>query len=83
MASKHHKWQSRWQVDVAQRLATHDTGLRVRFDAGTAGQADNAGEVAAELGKTHGPHNTPAMLVRLQREAQEIYAEVAAGRRRV
>jgi hypothetical protein len=75
MTSKHHKWQLRWRIDRAAGLATHDTGLRVRFAGSVArGQAENAPDVAAELGKTHGPHNTPKMLERLIREAERLFA---------
>ena len=74
MTSKHHKWQVRWHVDRAAGLATHDTGLRVRFHGSAPGTAENAEAVAAELAKTHGPHNTPQMLRRLLREAHDLYA---------
>lgn len=75
MTSKHHKWQLRWRIDQAAGLATHDTGLRVRF-LGSAGRghAENAEAVAAELAKTHGPHNAPQMLQRLLREADRLLA---------
>ena len=73
MTSKHHKWQLRWQLDGAAGLATHQTGLRVRFD-GPRARPENADAVAAELAKTHGPHNTPQMLARLLREAEQLHA---------
>ncbi len=74
MSSKHHKWQTRWRVDAASGMATHDSGLRVRL-----GQAENGAAVQAELARTHGPHNAPQMLERLLREARLLLAQAEPG----
>lgn len=72
MTSKHHKWQLRWQVDASAGLATHDSGLRVRFADHSPGQPENADAVAAQLAAKHGLHNTPQMIERLLREADQL-----------
>lgn len=75
MTTKRHLWQHRWSIDAAQRLAVHDSGLRVPFTpAGDAGAPENAAEVQAALAVKNGPHNAPIMLRRLEREARELLA---------
>jgi hypothetical protein len=77
MTSKHRRWQSRWQVDSAAGVATHDTGLRVRLEEGH-GQAENAEEVALSLMPVHGAHNAPAMVQRLVREGAQLLVDPSA-----
>jgi len=71
MATKHHNWQDRWQVDRAQGTATHETGLRVKLTDGV-GVAINPAEIQAVLVPTHGEHNAPAMVARLTREGAQM-----------
>ena len=71
MTAKHVQWKARWDVDEADRLATHDSGLRVRLQDGL-GVAENADEVALALTPQHGPHNAPAMVQRLVREGAQM-----------
>lgn len=68
MTSKHYRWQTRWQL--ADGLATHETGLRVRLAAGRP-LAQNADEVHSALAPKHG-HNAAAMVQRLLREAAQL-----------
>lgn len=72
MTSKHYRWQTRWQLDTAAGLATHESGLRVRLAAGQAPQPENAAEVQAQLAQHHGGHNAPLMLARLLKEAGQL-----------
>jgi hypothetical protein len=74
MNSKHRRWQSRWQIDIASGLAVHETGLRVRLAEG-GGAAENAEEVARALEPQHGPHNAPAMVQRLVREGAQLLVD--------
>jgi len=71
MKSKRAHWQSRWDIDPRQNLATHETGLRVRVQEGL-GVAENANEVAQSLVPEHGAHNAPAMVQRLTREGAQL-----------
>lgn len=79
MTSKHYKWQTRWRVDRAAGLATHDSGLQVTFSSGQA-QAVNQAEALAALAVKNGPHNAPQMLKRLVREAADLWADEAVAR---
>lgn len=74
MTSKHARWQSRWQINPAEGIATHDTGLRVRLQGGQ-GAADNAEAVVLSLTAQHGPHNAPAMVQRLVREGAQLLVD--------
>jgi hypothetical protein len=71
MTSKHHRWQARWQIDQTAGIATHETGLRVRWQEG-GGVAENAEEIALSLVPQHGTHNAPAMVQRLVREGAQL-----------
>jgi hypothetical protein len=71
MPSKSSQWQARWKVDPSQGLAVHESGLRVRLQAGK-GVAENAAEVAESFIPRHGPHNAPAMVQRLVREGAQL-----------
>lgn len=70
MISKHRRWQERWQINQ-NGIATHDTGLRVRWEDGQ-GVAENAEEIALSLVPEHGTHNAPAMVQRLVREGAKL-----------
>ncbi|WP_295391481.1 hypothetical protein [uncultured Thiodictyon sp.] len=70
MTSKHRGWQERWQINQ-EGIATHDTGLRVRWEDGQ-GVAENAEEVVLSLVPEHGTHNAPAMVQRLVREGAQL-----------
>lgn len=72
MTSKHYRWQARWRHDAAAGLWVHDTGLRVQPRPGAPPAALNATDTLAALVPTHGPHNAPAMLRRLLREAHQL-----------
>ena len=72
MTAKHHQWKTRWAIDEADGLATHDSGLRVRLQDDGLGVAENADEVALALTPQHGPHNAPAMVQRLVREGAQM-----------
>ncbi len=74
MRSKDSLWQSRWQIDQAQGVATHDSGLRVRLLDGQ-GAAENADGVVAALGELHGAHNAQAMVQRLVREGAALLVD--------
>jgi len=71
MTSKRTRWQSRWDIDPVQRIATHETGLRVRVEDGV-GVAENGMEVEQSLIPMHGAHNAPAMVQRLVREGAQL-----------
>ena len=71
MTTKRMQWKTRWNVDEAHGLATHDSGLRVRLQDGL-GVAENADAVALALTPQHGPHNAPAMVQRLVREGAQM-----------
>lgn len=71
MSKDHHRWQARWQIDPAQGVATHESGLRVRLEGGR-GSAENADAVALTLVPKHGAHNAPAMVQRLVREGAQL-----------
>lgn len=81
MTSKHHRWQTRWRIDLAAALATHDSGLIVRFTelVGQRGAWDGVPvdnpEVFAQLLAKHGPHNIGPHIERLKREASQLYKE--------
>jgi hypothetical protein len=71
MRTKDSLWQSRWQIDQAQAIATHDSGLRVRLQDGR-GLAENPDEIALSLTAGHGAHNATAMVSRLVREGAQL-----------
>lgn len=71
MSPKPSLWQARWEIDQAEGLAVHDSGLRVRLLDGK-GVAENADEIAASLVPQHGAHNAPAMVQRLVREGAQL-----------
>jgi hypothetical protein len=71
MNSNRTRWQSRWDVDPVQHVATHESGLMVRVEDGV-GKADNAMEVEHTLVPMHGVHNAPAMVQRLIREGAQL-----------
>lgn len=71
MSSKSSLWQARWDIDQAEGVAVHDTGLRARLQDGK-GVADNAAEIAEAFIPQHGPHNAPAMVQRLVREGAQL-----------
>lgn len=81
MTSKHHKWQTRWLVDLAAAQATHDSGLVVEFKPAHGppevefdGRPLNTDQVLPALMEKHGQHNVGPMLARLLREAGDIYS---------
>ena len=78
MTSKHWKWQARWTVNLAARVAVHDSGIRVNL-AGPRPTVEDYPAALAQLAATHGGHNAPRMLARMLREAAEV-AEAAAAR---
>ena len=49
MKSKASLWQARWQINQAEGLAIHDSGLRVRLQDNGQGSAENPGEIAEAL----------------------------------
>lgn len=74
-------WRSRWTVDRAKQEARHGpSGLVVRFrphpQGGWSGSSPNAQEVFAAL-KASGTQNIDRALVRLLREAGDIFSEQA------
>ena len=71
MSAKPSLWQARWQIDQAEGLAIHDSGLRVRLHEGK-GSAENADEVVALFVPQHGLHNAPMMVQRLVREGAQL-----------
>lgn len=75
MTSKHHKWQTRWRIDLAQRLGAHESGLRVQVSPAGRAEALNGPAVQDSLAVRHGLHNAPLMLRRLLREAEQLFAE--------
>ncbi len=77
MASKHFRWQERWQFDRADGTATHETGLHVELSDGV-GVATNAAEVEGMLIPKHGAHNAPAMVSRLTREGAQMLIDPSA-----
>ena len=79
MTSKHHKWQTRWRLDLAARRATHESGLVVEFAPNGRAQNMNGPQYEQTLAQTHGPHNAPLMLARLLREAERLLKEADHG----
>lgn len=81
--STRHRWQARWHLADGPPRAVHDSGLTVNLAAGPggiAGSIDPAQPAVAELAAKHGPHNMPAMLARLAREAEAVAQAAAKGR---
>jgi hypothetical protein len=72
MRSKASLWQARWQINQAEGLAIHDSGLRVRLQDNGQGSAENPDDVVQALIPQHGPHNAPAMVQRLVREGAQL-----------
>jgi len=72
-------WRHLWTTDLEARTATHECGLHFRilkaddltceWDA----EATNQPEALAELVKLHGRKAADQMLVRLWREAKDVY----------
>ena len=71
MSSKHSLWQAAWDIDPAQGIATHDTGLRVRL-VNDQGVAENPDALILALQPKHGAHNASAMVSRLVREGAQL-----------
>ena len=70
MTSKHHRWQTRWQIDRGSMTATHESGLVVRLVNGQP-RAENGPEIIAALTPKNG-HNASAMVARMMREAAAL-----------
>ncbi len=71
------RWQASWKVSDDGTLARHASGLRVRLQ-GDLGQAENAADVEQAFLLQHGPHNAPAMVLRLVREGAQMLIDPAA-----
>jgi hypothetical protein len=75
--SRHHRWQTRWLIDSAQRALTHaPTGLVMQ--PGQLQPLPNGDAVLLLLTAKHGFHNAPRMLTRLAWEAYTLWAEHTA-----
>ena len=74
MSAKPSLWQARWQIDQAQSLAIHDSGLQVRLQDGN-GIAENAGDIVRDFVSKHGEHNATAMVLRLVREGSTLLVD--------
>jgi hypothetical protein len=77
MTANHYKWQHRWRVDHASGIWHHETGLQVQCQPDGTATSLNGPQIADELAPKHGPHNAPAMVHRLLREAQRMQATLA------
>lgn len=86
MTNKHHRWQTRWMIDLATCRATHDSGVIVQF---TQAEDDAAAwdgtpiddpELFAALLAKHGGHNIGPHFARLMREAGQLYEEALHAR---
>lgn len=81
MTSKHHRWQTRWRIDLATNRAMHECGLVIQFARPDSmpGAWDGAPvddpDVMAQLLTKHGPHNIGPHLARLMREAGQLFKE--------
>lgn len=73
MSSKHYKWQHKWTADRATQTVTHESGL-VFSPAGALLIDRTAPEAWQEFQRHHGPHNVPARIERMSREAAAVYA---------
>ena len=71
MQSKHTLWQARWDIDQAEGLAIHDSGLRVRL-ASAVVVAENVEDMVQVIAAKHGAHNAAAMVQRLVREGEQL-----------
>ncbi len=71
MGSKHSLWQAKWQLDQVEGVATHETGLIVRLEAGI-GIAMNQAQTMKAIEPAHGAHNAAAMVQRLTREGEQL-----------
>lgn len=71
--SRHYKWQTRWHIDRAVGIATHDTGAVVRIVDGRPIAQDPA-NIIAGLAVKNG-HNASAMLERMLREVARLWSE--------
>jgi hypothetical protein len=74
MSSKPSQWQARWEINQADGVAIHDSGLRVRLQDGL-GKAENSVEVIESFIPKHGSHNAPAMVQRLVREGAQLLVD--------
>ena len=70
-------WQDAWTLDSARGLAVHESGLRVRLQAGV-GVAENAADIEQVFIAGHGSHNAPAMVRRLTREGGQMLIDPSA-----
>lgn len=78
MTSKHYKWQTRWRQVAERGTLLHDTGIECRVAPdGRASTTLTQQEAEAVLAVKNGPHNAPAMLRRLLREAEQLEATQA------
>lgn len=70
-------WKRRWRVDLAQRTATHESGLVVQFAAEPDEEGGIDGQIIAgmpDLSRSADVAQTQAQrIARLLREAGEIY----------
>jgi hypothetical protein len=71
MTFKHYRWQALWQIDQADGLAVHDSGLRVRLR-DDIGIPENAEEIELSFVPNHGAHNAPLMVQRLARKGAQL-----------
>lgn len=70
MTSRRYKWQTRWVIDTASRIATHADGLQVNT---ATWQALNGDAYVQAMTPKNGGHNATLMLRRLMWEARELY----------
>lgn len=77
MVGKHHKWHTRWQVDLATCTATHDSGLVLRFVQSAPGvwdgEATNAEAWFSSMKDKMPPQDLASHATRLMREAGDAY----------
>ena len=69
--SPRYRWQLRWHLDRAARIAMHDTGAVVRI-VGRLPIADDPFGIIDGLAVKHG-HNAPEMLQRMLREVRQLW----------
>lgn len=78
MTGNHYKWQHRWRLDAATSTWHHDTGLAVQCGPTGKAYSLNGPQITTALEPQHGPHNAPAMVRRLLREAERLQAQQPA-----